>query len=85
MPTEKKRDEVWTTALDRIRVEGKFKTRDLEDDVRASSRTIRDVLSSMEKRDWVRRTSPQSPIWRAGDKAKQSLNMTEEALKNAEA
>lgn len=72
------RDEVWDAALEEIISEGKFLISDLPFE-QSERHTVRRVLKELESKDWVTRNNPQSKTWRAGEKAKEMLQLTETA------
>jgi hypothetical protein len=73
------RDDVWTEALDVLAEEGAFRTGELPF-AEEQYYTVRRTLREMERLDWLWRTSPYSPTWRAGPKARETLELTDLAL-----
>jgi hypothetical protein len=70
------RDSAWDAALEQIVKTGKFRIRDLPFE-KSELTTVRRVAREMEGYDWLMRTSPSSPIWRAGPKAEMLMNLSE--------
>lgn len=72
------RDDVWNEVLETLIEEGKFKIGDLDFD-ESERHTVRRVLRNMEELGYLRRESEQARIWRAGPRAKDTLNLTDRA------
>lgn len=79
------RDDVWDEVLITLKNEGKFRIAELDALESESKRqTVLRVLNNMEEKGWLERTSPQSPIWRLGWKAKLILDIDEAVLERAD-
>lgn len=79
------RDDVWDEVLEKLIADGKFRLSELEsieDD--GQKHTARRTLRELERKGWLKRTSPQSPIWRMGEFAEMMLNVDEETLESAD-
>lgn len=76
------RDDIWDQALEVINEQGVFKISDLpfSDSQR---HTVRRVLREMEDKGWLTRKTPQAKTWVAGERAKEQLNLSEEARAHA--
>lgn len=72
------RDDVWSAVLDLITEKGAFRRSDLPFD-ESQRHTVRRTLKGMEEHGWLWRTDEMSPIWRAGPKAKERLQLTDTA------
>jgi hypothetical protein len=68
-------------------MEGQFKSADVlaRIDNPPSDRTVRRVLCQLEADNWLRRTSPESPIWRAGRQARILGDMKDSSRTKADA
>lgn len=72
------RDQIWSTIIEELVEEGKFKISDLP--IEESRRqTVRRVCREMEDLGYLRRTSKQSKTWRAGEMAEIHLNLSPRA------
>ncbi|MDB2261824.1 hypothetical protein PM035_12900 [Halorubrum ezzemoulense] len=78
------RDSVWDAALEQLVKTGKFRIRDLPFE-ESELTTVRRVAREMEGFDWLARTSPSSPIWRAGPKAEVLMNLSDFKIQLARA
>lgn len=72
------RDDVWSTIIERLVKEGKFKISELDID-EGRRQTVRRVCREMEDMGYLRRTSKQSKTWRAGELAEVQLNLSPRA------
>lgn len=72
------RDEVWDAVIETLVEEGKFQIGDLNFE-ESERHTVRRVLRNMEDQGYLRRDSPQAKTWRAGERAKDYLALTDRA------
>lgn len=70
------RDSAWDAALEQPVKTGKLRIRDLPFE-ESELANIRRFAREIEGYDWLMRTSPSTPIWRAGPKAEMLLNLNE--------
>ena len=73
------RDSVWDESLMLILNRGKFRTTDLPFD-ESQRHTVRRTLKEMEDRDWLRRDTDRSPVWRLGPKAEMVLDVSPDVV-----
>lgn len=78
------RDSAWDAALEQLVKTGKFRIRDLPFE-ESERTTVRRVAREMEGFDWLMRTSPSSPVWRAGPKAEMLMNLSDFKIQLAQA
>lgn len=77
------RDDIWDEAIEVINEQGVFMISDL-DFTESQRHTVRRVLRDMEEKRWLTRKKPQAKKWVAGEKAKAQLNLSAEAMAQAE-
>lgn len=80
------RDEIWNASLEQVIGNGKFRVKNLIEDTEldeSQTQTIRRVLRQLEDKGWLKRSSSQSPIWRAGWKSEMLLNLDEGTVEQA--
>ena len=79
--TQTLRDQIWDAALEQLAAKGNLRAAEVIEDAGISEsqrQTVRRTLRALEEDGWLERDSPQSSIWRLGEKGRILLNVSED-------